>query len=93
MHLKGGPGYQIMESRALKRGLTEPGRFLANELNQERREINRFEMQQQRLQMRPRDRLAIEQNQEQEQVEENAADEIVPRQMRRLNLEGFIRYE
>lgn len=83
-----------MEKNASKRGLTDPGRYLSNELNQERRKINGFEMQQQRLQMRARDRLAVEEQEEAEQLDDdNVADDIVPRQMRRLNLEGFIRYE
>jgi hypothetical protein len=85
-----------MESRATKRGLMDPGRFLADEFNREKREITRFEMLQQRLQIRPRDRLAIEEEEEQEaedQLEEDAAEDFVPRRMGRLNLQEFIRYE
>jgi hypothetical protein len=53
-----------METRARKRGLTEPGRLIADVLEREKRETMRFETQQQRLQMRPQDRLTIEEGQE-----------------------------
>jgi hypothetical protein len=86
-----------MESRATKRGLMDPGRFLADEFNREKREITRFEMLQQRLQIRPRDRLSIEEEEEEQeaedQMEEDAAEDVVPRRLGRLNLQEFIRYE
>jgi hypothetical protein len=84
-----------MEKNASRLGLMDPGKFLAFVLNQERREINRFEMEQQRLHTHPRGRLAIgEQRGEPEaRLGEDAAEDVVPRQLRRLNLQEFIRYE
>jgi hypothetical protein len=95
VHLKGPAGYQEMEKNASKLGLTDPGKFLTNVLNKERHEINRFEMEQQRLHTRPRGRLAIEEQpgEPEGQLEEDAADDLVPRRLGPLNLQEAIRYE
>lgn len=46
--------------------MIEPAKLIADMLEKEKRETQRFEMQQQRLQMRPQDRLAIGEGQEEE---------------------------
>jgi len=93
VHLKGPNGYQVMSSRATRRGLEDAGKYVANMLNREKRTATRFAMDQQRLQMRPRDRLAIEQGQREAQMIEDDAEDVVPGRMRRLDLEEYIHYE
>lgn len=93
VHLKGPTGYQIMSRRATMRGLDDAGRYMANMLNSERRKATRFAVEQQRLQMRPQGQLAIEQGQREVQMIEEAAEDIVPGQLQRLDLDEYIHYE
>lgn len=78
------------------RGLDDAGNYVANMLNKEKRKATRFAMEQQDLQMGSRDRLAIDQGQRDlrnRQTAEDAAEEIMPRQLQRLDLDEYIHYE
>ena len=78
------------------RGLDDAGRYMANMLSKEKRKATRFAMEQQHLQMGPRDRLAIEQGQRDlrnRQTVEDAAEDIMPGQLQRLDLDEYIHYE
>jgi hypothetical protein len=97
VHLKGPVEVEKMEDRALKRGLTNPGTLLINELNELETEIASFEAEQRELHMRQRGRLAIPRARHRtQQIDNDDGNEIevaTPRQLGRLNLEEFILYE
>lgn len=96
VHLKGPAGYQIMSRRATMRGLDDAGKYVANMLNKEKRKATRFALEQQHLQMGPRDRAAIEQGQRDQrgrQTVEDAAEDTMPGQLQRLDLDEYIHYE
>jgi hypothetical protein len=96
VHLKGPTGYEVMSRRATMRGLDDAGRYMANMLNKEKRKATRFAMEQQHLQMGPRGRLAIEQGprgQREVQMLEDAAEDNMPGQLQRLDLDEYIHYE
>lgn len=98
VHLKGPAEVEKMEDRAVKRGLTNPGTLLINELNELETEIASFEAEQRELHMGQRGRLAIPRGRHRIQQIDEDGDEIevraaVPRQFGRLNLEEFILYE
>lgn len=88
-----------MEDRAVKRGLTNPGTLLTNELNELKAEIVSFEATQRELHMSQRGRLAIPQGRHQAHVEdgegegEGEIEVAMPRQLGRMNLEEYILYE
>lgn len=78
------------------RGLDDAGKYVANMLNKEKRKATRFALEQQHLQMGPRDRAAIEQGQRDQrgrQTVEDAAEDTMPGQLQRLDLDEYIHYE
>ena len=75
------------------RGLDDAGKYVANMLNKEKRKATRFAMEQHHLQMGPRDRPTIEQGQRDRQAVEDAAEDIMPGQLQRLDLDEYIHYE
>jgi hypothetical protein len=93
VHLKGPAGYELMERTAARRGLTAPAAFMANQLNEEMREINQFEETERRLLTREPLAIEGEEQEPEDRLDEDAAEDDMPRQVRRLNLEEFIRYE
>lgn len=94
MHLKGAAGNDIMRDRALKRGMIDPGTLLMRKLDNEKRNIALFEQRQRELHCGPRERLQIGQGQDrEEEMDELDGEGVVPRQLRRLDLEEYIHYE
>lgn len=98
MHLKGPAEVGKMEDRAVKRGLTNPGTLLINELHDLETEIGNFELEQRELHMGQPGRLAIPQGHRRAQLIPEDGDEVevaAPRQpgRGRLNLEEYILYE
>lgn len=78
------------------RGLDDAGNYVANMLNKEKRKATRFAMEQQDLQMGSRDPFAIDQGQRDlrnRQTAGNAAEEIMPGQLQRLDLDEYIHYQ
>jgi hypothetical protein len=93
VHFKGLAGYELMERTATRRGLMAPHAFMADQLDREMREINQFEMTERRSLTRERLAVEGEEREPEDQLEEDAAEANMPRQLGRMNLEEFIRYE
>jgi len=81
--------YTVLRQHGTERPGTSP-------LNKEKRKATRFAMEQQHLQMGPRGRLAIEQgprDQREVQMLEDVAEDNMPVQLQRLDLDEYIHYE
>lgn len=90
MHLKGAQAFNLMKSRAHKRGLANPDELMRSELNRERINIEVYNRRQQRL------LGGVEEEKDGEGDDEEGEDAVVvgmPGHMAQLELDEDIIYE